>query len=57
MAFAFAVYLAVLALAGRELFVRRAAVRASRAELVTYLALLVGLALTVHWVGYTTRAT
>lgn len=52
---AFVVYLGVLGLAGRELFIRRVDVRARLGEIVSFLALLAGLLLLVHWVGYTTR--
>ena len=44
-------YAVVLALAARELVVRRRAVRERLAELLSYAALLVGLVLVIHWVG------
>jgi hypothetical protein len=49
------VYAVVLALAARELVVRRRAVRARLGELVSYAALLVGLVMVIHWVGYVYR--
>jgi hypothetical protein len=48
-------YAVVLALAARELVVRRRAVRERLAELLSYAALLVGLVLVIHWVGYVYR--
>jgi 4-amino-4-deoxy-L-arabinose transferase-like glycosyltransferase len=54
-AVAVVVYLAILVLAGRELVIRRATVRARGAELATYVAIVLGLLFVIHWPGYDTR--
>lgn len=52
---AFALYAAVILLAVRELIIRRKALRARLGELISYSALLIGVLLVVHRLGYTTR--
>ena len=54
--FALAIFAGILALAGRALWQHRATVRSRRWELVTYVALTLGLAVSVAIVGYGYRA-
>ena len=46
------VYAALIALAGRELYLCREALRSRFGELLTYAVIVVGLALVLNWIGY-----